>query len=394
MNVHNLEVFHAQIAHKDRSIAQLLQMEANIDLAEKETKIQFYNVDNKGVRSESPYATVTVRYESLETWQAEWKRVNHLVIGRIETLDGMAAVGTANKVSRNMAYTLFKNVVDYADKYRGMQSVTLHEHEAYSDISLDPVQHGTWNTPPHWIDSVFHLGGFVMNGSDASNTNEFFYVTPGWGSARLARPLTPGKGYRSYVKMSPMDEANMYSGDVYVLQDGEIIGMMGQMKFRQIPRLLMDRFFSAPAITSTAPSAYGGNLPKAAAPPTKPAVADNKTAAPATIDTATAAPTVESKKELTEKPSSPATPPSSNPSSAVTESGPIADTLKIIARETGLAPEELKDEASFVELGVDSLMSLVLSEKLKSEVNLDVKSSVFLECPSLGDLKEYLEQFV
>lgn len=54
MNVHNLEVFHAQIAHKDRSIAQLLQMEANIDLAEKETKIQFYNVDNKGVRSESP----------------------------------------------------------------------------------------------------------------------------------------------------------------------------------------------------------------------------------------------------------------------------------------------------------------------------------------------------
>ena len=56
----------------------------------------------------------------------------------------MAAAGTANTVSRNMAFTLFKNVVDYADKYRGMQSVTVNEYEAYADISLDPDRHGTW----------------------------------------------------------------------------------------------------------------------------------------------------------------------------------------------------------------------------------------------------------
>lgn len=380
MNVFNLEVFNAQIAHKDKSISQLLQLEANIDLPAQETKIHFYNVDNEGIRSQDPYATVIVKYESLEVWQAEWKRVNHLVTSRIEALDGLAAAGTANKVSRNMAYTLFKNVVDYADKYRGMQSVTLNEHEAYADVSLDPDRHGTWNTPPHWIDSIFHLGGFIMNGSDASNTRDFFYVTPGWGSARLAKPLAPGKGYRSYVKMSPMAEANMYSGDVYVMQDGEVMGMMAQMKFRQVPRLLMDHFFSASAATKSTSSS--SNSGKVAA--TKPAAPKPPIVTPAETIAVLAA-----EQKTNEAKTAPV--PAEKPTAAA-ESGPIADVLKLIARETGLEPEELRDEASFVELGVDSLMSLVLSEKFKSELNLEVKSSVFLECPSLGDLKDYLEQ--
>lgn len=86
-----------------------------------------------------------------------------------------------------------------------------------------------------------------MHGSNASNTKDFFYDTPGWDSGRLAKPLVPGRGYRTYVRMSPTDEANVYSGNVYVIQDGELVGMMGQMKFRQIPRLLTDRFFFVPA---------------------------------------------------------------------------------------------------------------------------------------------------
>lgn len=399
MNVSNLDVLHAQIAHKDNTIAQLLQIEASIDLPRRETQIHFYDIDNEGIRTADSYASVSIKYESPETWEGEWKRINHLVTGRVEALDAMAAAGTANKVSRNMAYTLFKNVVDYADKYRGMQSVTLNEHEAYADICLDSDRHGTWHTPPHWIDSIFHLGGFVMNGSDASNTKDFFYVTPGWGSARLAKPLAPGKGYRSYVKMSPMDEANMFSGDVYVMQDGEIMGMMGQMKFRQVPRLLMNRFFSAPAAIKSSNSNSGtiAAVPNPTAPkPAVPTVPVNLAAA-ATETAIKAGQTAVEKEQNTVSAGLP--PPSTDQNTAATsakaaDSGLIADVLKLIANETGLELEELRDEASFVELGVDSLMSLVLSEKLSSELNMEVKSSVFLECPSLADLKEYLNQFV
>lgn len=94
----------------------------------------------------------------------------HLVEGRIEALSRTAADGSANKLSKNMAYTPFKNVVDYADKYRGMQSVALHYLEAYAEVTLVPETHGKWHIPSHWIGSAFDIAGFILNGSDASNT--------------------------------------------------------------------------------------------------------------------------------------------------------------------------------------------------------------------------------
>lgn len=39
----------------------------------------------------------------------------------------MVAAGKACRLSKSMAYTLCKNVKDYADKYRGMDSVALND---------------------------------------------------------------------------------------------------------------------------------------------------------------------------------------------------------------------------------------------------------------------------
>ena len=244
MNVTNMEVLHAQVAQKVTTSAQLLQTEAEIDLSKQCTSIRWYNIIDDGSRATEAFASATVRYEDPAAWRAEWDRVGHLVLGRMAELHRMAARGDANKLSRNMAYTLFKNVVDYADKYRGMQSVVLHDYEACADITLVPERHGTWHTPPHWIDSVSHLAGLVMNGSDASNTRDFFYVTPGCDSFRLARPLVGGARYRAYVKMFPCPiEPHMRAGDVYIFQDDEVVGMVEQIKFRRVPRVLIDQFF-------------------------------------------------------------------------------------------------------------------------------------------------------
>jgi len=194
-----------------------------------------------------------------------------------------------------------------------------------------------------------------------------------------------------------MDEAHMYSGDVYVMQDGEIVGMMCQLKFRQVPRLLMDRFFSAPAAIKSSSSSNTGKaaVPSNKPPPPKSTTSKTVALTGATTGTGTAAADAldarQNRIEKEDEPTAPIT--SSDTAPAAAESGPVADALRLIATETGLELEDLRDEASFVELGVDSLMSLVLSEKFKSQLNLEVKSSVFLECPSLADLKEYLNQF-
>jgi hypothetical protein len=51
----------------------------------------------------------------------------------------------------------------------------------------------------------------------------------------------------------------------------------------------------------------------------------------------------------------------------------------LIADETALELGDLHDEASFAELGVDSLMSLVISEKFREDLGIIVSGSLFLE---------------
>lgn len=394
MNVTNMKVVHAQIAQKDVSRAQLLQIEAEIDLAMRTTNIHWYNLSEDGFRSEESFASATVLYEEPTAWHAEWRRATHLLNDRIEVLSRMAADGTADKLSKRMTYTLFKNVVDYTDRYRGMQSVVLNGYEAFADIILNPDRHGTWHTPPHWIDSVFQLAGFVMNGSDASNTKDFFYVTPGWSDFRVIKPLQSGVRYRSYVRMFPAeDEPNTFAGDIYAIQGGMVVGMLGQIKFRRLPRLFMDRLFVPPDAPRCSTDERRTLQPVASTcPPTVPV--SKKTLASKVV-TVSQKPDKETTATSVLSPDEKATiVVSINPAPALNEENQvIADCLRLIARETGLDVVELTDEASFIELGIDSLMSLVLSEKFRSELGLEVKSSIFLECPRVMELKEWLEQY-
>ncbi|KAI4246107.1 MAG: hypothetical protein L6R40_002059 [Gallowayella cf. fulva] len=413
MNVTDMEVLHAQVAQKVTSSPQLLQMEAELDLDDQAMTVCWYNIMPDNSRAPESFASTTVFFEDPTTWQTEWERVTHLVKGRIDSLSQMAADGKASKLSKSMAYTLFKNVVDYADKYRGMESVVINDYEAFADITLVPERHGTWNTPPHWIDSVSHLAGLIMNGSDASNTKDYFYVTPGCDTFRLSKSLEPGASYRSYVHMFPTKEQNMYAGDLYIFQDDVIIGMVGQIKFRRVPRLLMDQFFSAPDMASKGAKAHAAPAPKpaAAAPTPAPAApATNgskrtKGAKPAALAPVATSPAEDSSSgsessqpstapttpELLPQPESKATTKPSGEVAAVSESAIVNDCINLIARETGLPLSELADSATFVEIGVDSLMSLVLSEKFRNELQVEVKSSLFLECPTVGELRGWLE---
>lgn len=421
MSMTNFEVLHAQVAKRPKpGVVQLLALEANLDLSGNAMQLAWFNVSDSGVRAADSFASGTVSFtESPRTWLAEWERVRHLVEGRVAALAQMAASGEASRLNKTMAYALFKNVVDYAPKYRGMDSVVIHEHEAFADITLVPERHGVWHTPPHWIDSVSHLAGLVMNGSAASNTRDFFYVTPGCGSFRLAGRLEPGAKYRSYVRMFPHpEEANMYAGDVYIMnRDGAIVGMVGEIKFRRVPRLLMDKFFS-PSVHAEShgskngaskPAATQRSLPVAAAPAVKaeePAgkptpqagVVEEETPSPSISRTSSwdkLAPSTAASSVASDdgKADNAAAAGEGGQAGATEETGVVKECLSCIARETGLELGDLRDESTFVELGVDSLMSLVLSEKFRTELDLEVKSSIFLECSDIGSLKTWLEQY-
>lgn len=65
--------------------------------------------------------------------------------------------------------------------------------------------------------------------------------------------------------------------------------------------------------------------------------------------------------------------------------------LAIISEESGVATEELTDDTNFADSGVDSLLSLVIVSRFRDELELDIQhESLFLECPTVADLKQLL----
>lgn len=401
MDVSKLEVLKGLVAQKCSRDPQLIQVSARTDNTTSTggtIQLEWSNVNGSASSVEvEPFASATLCFGSGELWLKGWIPIAHLVKERITALGALAQQGVANRFSHNMAYLLFaRNLVDYAPKYRGMQSVVLYGLEAFADITLasssnnDESETGTWTIPPYYIDSVVHLAGFIMNVSDTIDTGSDYCVTPGWNSMQFAKPLIGGAQYQSYVKMIPTaEDPAVYLGNVYILQGGEVIGFVGSIEFRRYPRILLNRFFSAPDEVAGASSS----------------------SAPKSASTATEAPKLIKQCIQTPRPAGPSgsitsgVPMDTDKSFAepkviatVGPAEPASDSiaaraLDLIAKEAGLQRAELLDESSFADLGIDSLMSLVLSEKFREELGVTVSGSLFLEYPTIGDLKSWLLEY-
>lgn len=403
IDIADLEVSKGLVANKNPDTPQLIQVEISTsNILTQRAQMTWYNVSPNGVRVDESFATATLIYAPATEWITSWSPLAHLIQSRISQLEELASEGVANRFSRSMAYLLFgNNLVDYHDKYRGMQSVVLNDLEAFADVTLSTESGGSWTVPPYFIDSVAHLAGFVCNVSDAMDTKSNFCVTPGWQSMRFAKPLVAGAKYRSYVKMIPTPEDGAtFLGDVYVLQNDAIMGVVKGMKFHRYPRILLSRFFSAPdetraasvapAVSAPAPTAVAANTIPA---PKQPSTHVTSTAAPAfpapLLTPASSQSQVSPVSEVHSVDESTAAkaPQMENPDSIT------AKALDIIAKESALDLADLTDDAHFANLGVDSLMSLVIAENLREQLGVVVSGSLFLEYPTIGDLRAWLEEY-
>ncbi|KUL89726.1 hypothetical protein ZTR_00419 [Talaromyces verruculosus] len=216
INIADLQVVKGLVANQEDAPQPIRVTISTSDINTNHAALTWYNV-NEDIQ----FATANLYFDDPSQWLSSWVPFKHLVQGRIEDLERMAEAGIANRFTNSMAYLLFgANLVEYAPKYRGMQSVVMHGLEAFADVELTKEKSGTWTVPPYFIDSVAHLAGFIMNVSDAMNAKTHYCVTPGWKSMRFAKPLVAGAKYRSYVKMIPtVEDPNAYYGDVYILQD-------------------------------------------------------------------------------------------------------------------------------------------------------------------------------
>ena len=204
---------------------------------------------------------------------------------------------------------------------------------------------------------------------------------------RFAKPLTPGGRYLAYVRMVPAEKYE-FVGDVYILQDGEIVGLVEAIVFKQWPRVMLNRFFSPPAVNN---------------------VSQGPVVSEVVIPLASMETSAKTSKMQSTQPSlftgdsgldtGLLTQPSPVPSIEIKQDSPLLNTaasdsvdraFSIIAEGLGLDILMLTDDANIADFDLGSLMSLVLSQRLREELKTEIRDAFFLEVSPFEDLKKLL----
>jgi iterative type I PKS product template protein len=474
MNLQNFEYHEPVVARKSTDREQMIHTEAVLDLFSSRVRFRWFNVE-----ADHWYSCAMMDFESPAFWLNDWARAAHLVTCRIDSLKELADRGQASKLSRQLTYRLFANLVDWSELFQGMQSVVLDRMEAFAEVQLFLNDCGKWYIAPWHMESLVALSAFILNCTEVLDNRNYFFITPGYKSMRFAKPLKPGGLYRSYVKMLPTNEPNMYAGDVYILDGSDVVGMMEGILFRKWPRIMINRFFVPPDMEKVVISKPKSKTKSGDSRADRPLVTkdvglpfEHQSSAEKNYPYADKSHPSQGKNHLSlEKknygypamtnirvyahPDSPkATPngvgsmlngvreipdgvgemlndvdsmpngvraisnkvaPMPNrvgtlangmgarptkprtmhavPKREVTaKSSIVSHVLAIISEETAIDVAELTEDASFFDLGIDSLMSLVLTQKLRSEIDIDVQDSLFIEFPTVRHLCQWLEK--
>lgn len=61
--------------------------------------------------------------------------------------------------------------------------------------------------------------------------------------------------------------------------------------------------------------------------------------------------------------------------------------LAIISEESGVALSDLTDDSHFADMGVDSLLALIVASRCREELEVELESAMFIEFPTVGALK-------
>lgn len=368
VNVANVEVPKTLI-FDDTLDAHILRCTAKCNAAEGYAELVWHTTEG-GKRTE--HANCRVTYDDPDKWLEEFERVNYLIRSRIDFLMEAEKAGRASKIGRGIAYKLFTALVDYDKRYQGMDEVILDSDtcEATAKIVFQTSEKdGEFFFNPFWIDSCCHISGFIINATDAVDSRDQVYISHGWGSLRFAEKLDRSKTYRSYIRMQPVKGTKMMAGDAYIFDGDRIVGVGGQVKFQAIPRKVLNMVLPP---RGKALSGAAGGEPAAPAAKKAPAKA-KRTASQDKVKQVTSA--------------------NIGTVNAKLSGSVVSSVLDILAKEVGVSHDELADNIAFTDLGVDSLMSLTVSGRLREELELDLHSDAFVDHPTIGAFKKYLEQF-
>lgn len=342
---------------------ELLRISGTADLQKGIVEVAFGSYSSQTGKTDQN-AKCIIEFGDAKLWLNQWSRSAYLIQKRIEDLERGVRNGDVDKLFEKTIYRLFSAVVDYDPRYHGMKEVMINsnELEAVALVRLyEGADAGNFFCSPLWLDNLAQLAGFIMNGVNVVDPRKFVYISHGWGTYQLADIIDPARPYHVHVKMHPA-EKNVVAGEVSIFQGNTMIGLCSSIKFQKVPRSLMEMLLAPPSHQQQS----NAQAPSQRIPPSS----------AKQVRLAT-----EKKTVITNYPSGKSTP------------GVKSMALETIAQEIGVTVIELVDSATFVELGLDSLMALTILSKLRESLQLDIPSNIFQELTTIAELRGYLEKF-
>ncbi|KAK4609999.1 Norsolorinic acid synthase [Fulvia fulva] len=343
-----------------------------------------YTADGK---LDTDHAYCTVRFTTDAQQKSLQKKVPEYKAA-IESLRARMKKGELVHYNTKSGYKLMSSMAHFHPDYKLLNNLILNEaeNEAVSVMNFSTcTDAGTYAAHPAYVDAITQVGGFAMNAKDDTDIDKEVYVNHGWESFQVYKPLVKEKQYVVYSKMAKDPKGDLVHGDTIVLDGDEVVAFFRGLSLRSVPRK---------ALRAVLQSAMDKGIRQRGG---KPGAAKGAAAMP--VAKAKPAPVVAPKASpVAAVPSTPkpAPPPAPKPAAlkvvVKADNGKVDEALKIISEESGIALDELTDDSNFTDMGVDSLSSMVITSRLREDLELYLAPdfALFADCPIVASLREFL----
>jgi iterative type I PKS product template protein len=320
-----------------------------------------------------------VRFDQTNDLKNQFSRTLHLVKKRKVVLISSAAAGLSHRLLKPIVYKLFSTVIDYGDKYQGLEEVFLDSGytDAAARVKLGPsTGTGNFTYNPYWTDAIVHLAGFILNGN-VTKPNDVAYISAGFETLHFFEELSEDKSYTSYVCMQAMEKKGVFVGDVYVFEDEQLVCLCAGVFFQEMTKRVLNAIFrkgSESAVQGITSRSRVANTKRTSGEHINEMHRKEQTSSSETSHTSESAPGLSTS--------------SSQTSLDGQEDLDVADTLlAIVALECGVDIKDMEPSTMFSDMGVDSLMSIAIISAVKERMDLDLPATFFNDQLTVADVR-------
>ncbi|KAF2795492.1 ketoacyl-synt-domain-containing protein [Melanomma pulvis-pyrius CBS 109.77] len=364
VEVANMIIQSALVANSDGNL-HVLRTVARLDCETKSISCTFSSIDNNGKLIEQ-HANCLLRLFNVDEARNALGASAPYTKSRISSLKEKSRnFCNTFRYSKAMIYKMVGQLADFDSNYRALEEITLDSdaYEATGSVNFTKVlNEGTFHTNPAYIDALSQLGGFVMNANEAVDLDKELFVNHGWGSLRLFEKLDSSKIYTTHVKMAEGKD-KLWSGDITIMNEDIVVGIFSEVALQGVPKRLMQYIVNSANRRTF--SLTSGNLNAKVGQRGHPVEAVN------TIMKTT------TKKSIVDQ--------------QLTETKASITAINIISQESGIDIADLTDDTRFDDIGVDSLLSLMVSSRIRDELGIDFESSIFFDLQTVGHFKTSLK---